>query len=95
MTVEALQSVERAEAGLHALGFRELRVRHLGENASVEIAPLELERLAEAETREAVLAAVREAGYADASIDPQGYRRGRLNEALRGVAVVGGSSRGI
>ena len=95
VTAEALRRVERAEAGLRALGFRELRVRHLGENASVEIAPLELERLAEAETREAVLAAVREAGYADATVDPQGYRRGRLNEALRVVAVVGGSSSGI
>ena len=48
VTVEALRSVERAEAGLRALGFRELRVRHLGENARVELAPAEMARLGEA-----------------------------------------------
>ena len=95
VTVEALQSVERAEAGLHALGFRELRVRHLGEKARVELAPAEMARLGEAATREAVLAAVRRAGYADVVIDPEGYRRGRLNEALRVVSVTGGSAEGI
>jgi uncharacterized protein len=95
VTAEALRRVERAEQGLRALGFRELRVRHLGESARVEIAPLELPRLDEPRTRDAVLAAVREAGYAEVAVDPQGYRRGRLNEALRVVAVVGGSSGGI
>jgi len=95
VTMEALRRVERAEAGLRALGFRELRVRHLGENARVEIAPVELPRLEHPQTREAVLAAVREAGYADVAVDPLGYRRGRLNQALRVVAVVGGDADGI
>ena len=95
VTPEALARVERAEAGLRALGFRELRVRHLGESARVEIAPLELPRLEAEGMREAVLAAVRRAGYAEVAIDAQGYRRGRLNEALRVVAVVGGRSGGI
>ena len=45
--------------------------------------------------REAVLAAVRRAGYAEVVIDAEGYRRGRLNEALRVVAVEGGRSEGI
>jgi uncharacterized protein len=95
VTLEALRCVERAEAGLHALGFQELRVRHLGEGARVELAPAEMARLREAGTREAVLAAVRRAGYAEVVIDPEGYRRGRLNEALRVVSVVGGSADGI
>ncbi len=95
VTLEALRSVERAEAGVRALGFRELRVRHLGESARVEIAPGEMPRLAEAGVREAVLAALRAAGYASGTIDPEGYRRGRLNEALRVVSVSGGPHRGI
>ena len=95
VTVEALRRVEHAEAGVRALGFRELRVRHLGARARVEIASTEMGRLAEAGTREAVLAAVRAAGYAEAAIDPEGYRRGRLNEALRVVSVVGGGAGGI
>lgn len=95
VTVAALRAVERAEAGLRALGFRELRVRHLGASARVEIGRSELPRLSDAGTRTAVVAAVREAGYAEVAIDPEGYRRGRLNEALRVVSVVAGDAGGI
>jgi len=87
VTKEALARVDRAETALRALGFRELRVRHLGDSARVEIARDELARLGEPELRQAVLAAVRAAGYAEVELDPQGYRRGRLNEALRVVSV--------
>ena len=95
VTAEALRRVERAESALRALGFRELRVRHLGESARVEIAQPELPALERPGVREAVERAVREAGYAAVTIDPEGYRRGRLNEALRVVSVSAGSARGI
>jgi len=75
--------VEQAEAAVRALGFRELRVRHLGETGRVEIAPEEMVRLQDAGLRSAVEGAVRSAGYRRAVIDPEGYRRGRLTEALR------------
>jgi len=87
VTLEALRRVERAEAAVRALGFRELRVRHLGEAARVEIAREEMGRLADAALRAAVEQAVRSAGYAQATVDPEGYRRGRMNEALRVVRV--------
>jgi uncharacterized protein len=87
VTLEALRRVERAEAAVRALGFRELRVRHLGEKAQVEIAREEMGRLADAALRAAVEQAVRGAGYAEAVIDPEGYRRGRMNDALRVVRV--------
>ena len=80
---EALRRVERAEAALRAQGFRELRVRHLGEAARIEIAPAELGRLEDAGLCDAVREAVLAAGYREVEIDPRGYRRGRLNEALR------------
>ncbi len=87
VTLEALRRVERAEAAVRALGFRELRVRHLGERARVEIAREEMGRLDDAALRAAVEQAVRAAGYAEATIDPEGYRRGRMNDALRVVRV--------
>jgi len=87
VTLEALRRVEQAEAAVRALGFRELRVRHLGDAARVEIARGEMARLEGEGLGEAVLAAVRGAGYARATIDPEGYRRGRLNDALRVVKV--------
>lgn len=83
VTAAALRQVERAEAGLRALGLRELRVRHLGDTGRVELAAAELARLEQPALRAAVEAAVRAAGYREVLVDPQGYRRGRLNEALR------------
>ncbi|PYQ39951.1 MAG: ATP-dependent sacrificial sulfur transferase LarE [Acidobacteria bacterium] len=79
VTRDAMSRVESAERGLRRLGFRELRVRHLGDTGRVEIAPEELGRLADPAVRGAVERAVRDAGYAHAAIDPAGYRRGRLN----------------
>jgi uncharacterized protein len=82
VTADVLRQVERAEANVRALGFRELRVRHLGEIGRVEIAPAELARLQDAAVVDAIGAAVRAAGYRDALVDQEGYRRGRLNDAL-------------
>jgi uncharacterized protein len=79
---EILQRIDRAEEALRALGFRELRVRHLGDTARVELAPGELPALADALLRERLESAVRSAGYVHVLVDPVGYRRGRLNEVL-------------
>ena len=88
VTSDALARVDRAEAAVRALGFRELRVRHLGAAARVEIAREEMPRLAaDPGLAGAVETAVRAAGYDRVEIDPEGYRRGRLNEALRVVQV--------
>jgi pyridinium-3,5-biscarboxylic acid mononucleotide sulfurtransferase len=82
VSVAALKRVDRAEAAVRALGFRELRVRHLGEAARVEVAPGELPRLADETLRIQVETAVRDAGYERVVIDRTGYRRGRLNEEI-------------
>ncbi len=84
VTPEALRRVDRAEAAIAALGFREFRVRHLGELARVEIAPAEMARLAKPGVREALAHQVRIAGYREVVLDAEGYRRGRLNETLPG-----------
>jgi uncharacterized protein len=82
VTAGILRQVERAEENVRALGFREFRVRHLGDAGRVEVAPAELARLQDASVVDAVLSAVRAAGYRDALVDKEGYRRGRLNDAL-------------
>ncbi len=82
VTRRVLRQVERAEENVRALGFREFRVRHLGDVGRVEVAPAELGRLQDAAVAGAVGAAVRAAGYRDALVDQEGYRRGRLNDAL-------------
>jgi uncharacterized protein len=82
VTPERLAMVEGAEAALHDLGLRLVRVRHHGEVARIELGPEEMERLGDPSVREAVDAAVRAAGYRYVAVDLRGYRTGSLNEAL-------------
>lgn len=80
VTIATLSRVGRAEARLRALGFTDLRVRHYGDQARVELPLADLPgALAR---REEVVAAVRAAGYVSVTIDPEGLRSGNLNEAL-------------
>jgi pyridinium-3,5-biscarboxylic acid mononucleotide sulfurtransferase len=80
VTVALLGRVERAEAALRRLGFADLRVRHYGDTARVEL-PLEDLPVAVAR-RDEVVAAVRGAGYASVTLDLEGLRSGNLNAAL-------------
>lgn len=90
VTAGILRQVERAEENVRALGFREFRVRHLGDVGRVEVAPAELVRLQDAALVAAVGDAVRAAGYRDVLVDQEGYRRGRLNDVLSVVERRGG-----
>ena len=91
VTVGVLSSVARAESALRALGFAQLRVRHYGDLARIEVDQADLARAVEC--REAVVAAVRAAGYRYATLDLEGFRSGNLNQALvAGPANAGGAT---
>jgi uncharacterized protein len=77
VSLRTLDGVGRAEAALHRLGFRQVRVRHHGEVARIEF---ELADLADAlARREEVVAAVKAAGYRWVAVDLEGFRSGNLN----------------
>jgi uncharacterized protein len=80
VTLGSLRSVERAEAGIHALGFLELRVRHHGEVALVEVPEAELDQALAA--RSAIIEACRKAGYLYCALDLEGLASGRLNRVV-------------
>jgi uncharacterized protein len=81
VTVEALGRIGTAEAVLRRLGFEELRVRHYDDVARLEVP---IDRLAElVARRDAVVEAVRGAGYRSVTVDLEGLRSGNLNDALR------------
>jgi uncharacterized protein len=82
VTEETLDQVGRAEAALHRLGFRQVRVRHHGEVARIEVDPADIARLAA--RREEVVAAVRAAGYVFVAADLEGYSTGSLNRTWHG-----------
>jgi uncharacterized protein len=81
VTPEALRRIGAAEAALHALGFRQVRVRHHGDVARIEVEPAEMERALA--LRERVVAGVRDAGYTFVALDLEGYATGSLNRTWR------------
>jgi uncharacterized protein len=84
VTPERLAQVERAEAGLRALGLVNVRVRWHDAIGRIEVAAEELEH---AFARRAdVVAAVKAAGFKLAVLDLEPFRSGRLNE-LAGIAL--------
>ncbi|WP_395659533.1 HAD hydrolase-like protein [Nocardioides sp.] len=84
VTPYRLGRVERAEAAarsaLDGLGLVDLRVRDLGDLASVEVDAGLLPLAPEVEA--GLLAGVRGAGFEAAAVDPRGFRSGSMNEAL-------------
>src|SRR2546427_7372896 len=86
VTTERLALVERGEAALRALGFRQFRVRIHDNLARVEISPDEMPRAFSLEMAAAIAERLKSAGFAYVALDPQGYRQGSLNEALTPTA---------
>jgi uncharacterized protein len=82
VTPEKLTRIGQAEEALHALGFRQLRVRHFSDRARVEIAPDELGRVASESLSQRIEADLLALGFPAVEIDPRGYRSGRLNEGV-------------
>jgi pyridinium-3,5-biscarboxylic acid mononucleotide sulfurtransferase len=81
VTVTALRQIEAAEAALKALGFTQVRVRHHGDVARIEVEPAEIARLVE--QRDSVVHLLREAGYKFVSLDLEGYATGSLNRVWK------------
>ncbi len=86
VTPERLGMIERAEEVLRGLGLRQVRVRHHGDVARLEVDPADFEELVRSPVRDLVVSRLREIGYRYVSLDLQGYRTGSLNEVLRPAA---------
>lgn len=82
VTPERLTMIERGEAALRELGFRQFRVRLHDQLARVEVAPEEMDRALSKETSAAISQALKRAGFTYVALDLEGYRQGSLNETL-------------
>jgi uncharacterized protein len=83
VTPERLALVEKGEAALRELGFRQFRVRLHDRLARIEIAPDELPQAMTAEMGAAITARLKAAGFLYVALDLEGYRQGSLNAALK------------
>lgn len=86
ITPARLRQVEAAENTVRAICPGQVRVRHHGELARIEVSGQDLARLIVPETAAAVTAALRKLGFTFVTLDLAGYRTGSMNEALDGVA---------
>ena len=87
VTRENLAQIEQAEAALHALGFPQVRVRHHGDLARIEIARPDLPRALALETLDRITAALKPLGFLYITLDTQGYRSGSMNDVLPASAI--------
>ncbi len=95
ITRENLSQVERAEDVVRGLGFDQLRVRHLGDTARIEVPADDLPRLMAFGVRERAVAGLRALGFQTVVVDLEGFRSGKLNDALRGPKAPGAEGQGL
>jgi uncharacterized protein len=84
VTFHTLSRIDRAEAALRRLGLDQIRVRHYDDSARIEVDLDQLDTVLV--RREAVVAAVKSAGYRYVTLDLEGFRSGNLNAARGGPA---------
>lgn len=81
VTEEKLSQIERGEQFLRRLGFVQVRVRHLGVHARIEVAQDVVPRFRDAELRARVARHFRDLGFQSAGVDQAGYRPGAADDA--------------
>lgn len=80
ITAERLTQIEAAEVALRAMGFRQLRVRHHGEVARIEIPPTDFSNAID--QRETIIAQLKDCGYTYVTLDLSGFRSGSMNDMI-------------
>lgn len=78
---ELLAKVDRAEAHLRSLGFRQVRVRHHDHTLKIEVETKDLPRAIELALE--IVPAIKQLGYTYVTLDLEGYRSGKMNDVLR------------
>ena len=82
VTAERLKQVDEAEGFLRDLGFVEFRVRHHDRVARIEVAPVDIAKVAAEPLRSRVVEKLKSLGFRFVAVDLQGFRSGSLNESL-------------
>ena len=87
VTIEALDQIEAAEMFLRSLGLRQLRVRHHGQVARIELDESGMLVLMNGGRRNAVVSKFKELGFSYVTLDLAGFRSGSMNEVLKQPAT--------
>ncbi len=82
ITAEKLDQIAQAEEFLHSLNFTDLRVRHYGTMAKIEIPQADFEKMISEPLKTIVIKKFQSIGFNDTALDLKGFRSGALNETL-------------
>jgi len=81
ITPAGLKAVDRVEEALRRLGFRQVRVRHHGSVARIEVEAAAIRRLWRPVVRRSITKLAKQQGFSYIAVDLEGYRTGSMNEA--------------
>jgi uncharacterized protein len=92
ITIERLRQVDAGEEFIRKLGLSgQVRVRHYGDTARIEVEPKEIQRLAKSVTRNRIIQFFRNLGFKHITLDLEGYRMGSLNRVIPSLKESGGN----
>jgi pyridinium-3,5-biscarboxylic acid mononucleotide sulfurtransferase len=83
ITPAILQTIHAAEDYVRSLGFREVRVRHHGDTARIEVQRCDFERMLTGDAAGKLVAGLKKLGYTYVCLDLEGYRTGSMNEGFK------------
>jgi len=83
ITPKILAVIQSAEDHLRVLGFQQVRVRHHGDTARIEIAREEFPKMLGDNVYGAIVSELKKLGYTYVCLDLEGYRTGSMNESLK------------
>ena len=78
-----MKTVEQGEDFLRELGFQQVRIRHHGDLARIEVLSSEIRRFLDSNVLEKAVKKIKNLGYKYITLDLQGYRTGSMNEVLK------------
>jgi uncharacterized protein len=89
---EILERIDASETAIRELGFGQVRVRHHGNIARIEIPAADLVKFVQSVSNNGLVTKLKSIGYAYVTLDLEGYRAGSMNEVL-GLKTAAGSAR--
>lgn len=82
ITDDKLKAVDVIEQGMRDMGFKQVRVRHHGEIARIEVDPADVSRVTSDDVRLRIIGLVKDTGFHYVALDLEGYRTGSMNEPI-------------
>ena len=91
ITPDLLRTIQAAEDAVRQFGVRQVRVRHHGDTARIEVPVEEFSRIVAADAAATIVERVKALGYIYVALDLAGYRTGSMNEGLLLAGVASGT----